>query len=254
MSTRPWSSSAWTSAKHWPTRARLFISPSTWVPTSPSPWTPGVRQWMALWKRRRAPLLRGEMPGEEKNSSARRGKPLQLWRCFPVTIVTTQMFLKRGWGNIKGWSMENPSWTLSYNPLLPPLPRCWESQLVTVMHWLCPQLETQLGSSLAAIVMKTCLQTTSVQLTLVADVRKYSAVSRNWPITKELFTQTYVMYASNSLLTRIPFLHIFGKNIWTIENDIILLKWWPICLLGRRHLQHYSNSMILILYLPMSPK
>ena len=263
MSTYPWSPSAWTSAKHWPARARLFISPSTWVPPSPSPWTPGVRQWRALWKRRRAPLLRGEMPGAEKNFSARRGKPLHLWTqqwnrlllpCFPVTIVTTQTSLKRGWGNIWGWSMENPSWTLSYNPLLLPLPRSWESQLVTVMHWLCPQLETQLGSSLAAIVMKTCLQTTSVQPTLVADVMKSWAVSRNWRITKELFIQTCVMFATSSLLARIPFLHISGKNTWTIENDLILLKWWPICLLGRRHLQHYWNSMILILYLPMSPK
>ena len=115
MSTCPWSPSAWTSAKHWPARARLFISPSTWVPPSPSPWTPGVRQWRALWKRRRAPLLRGEMPGAEKNFSARRGKPLHLWTqqwnrlllpCFPVTIVTTQMFLKRGWGNIWGWKSQ----------------------------------------------------------------------------------------------------------------------------------------------------
>ena len=152
--------------------------------------------------------------------------------CFLVTIVITRTLLKRGWGNIKGWSMEKLSWTISYNPLLPPLPRSWESQIVTVMHWLCPQLETQQGSSLATIVMKTCLQTTSVQLTIVADVMKSWAVSRNWWITKELFIQTCVMYASNSLLTRIPFLHIFGKNTWTIENYLILLKWWPICLLG----------------------
>ena len=216
-----------------PTRARLFISPSTWVPPSPSPWTPGVRQWMALWKRRRAPLLRGEMPGAEKNSSARRGKLLQLWTrqwnrlllpCFPVTIVTTQMFLKRGWGNIWGWSMENPNWTLSYNPLLPPLPRSSENQQVTAMHWLCPLLETQPGSSLATIVIKTCLQTTSVQRTVVADVMKYLVVTKNWPITKELFIQTCVTYASKCLLMKIPFWHTFGKNTWTIDFSLNALS------------------------------
>ena len=233
MSTCPWSPSAWTSAKHWPARVRLFISPSTWVPPSPSPWTPGVRQWRALWIRRRAPLLRGEMPGAEKNFSARRGKPRHLWTqqwnrlllpCFPVTIVTTQMFLKRGWGNIWGWSMENPSWTLSYNPLLPPLPRSSENQQVTAMHWLCPLLETQPGSSLATIVIKTCLQTTSVQRTVVADVMKYLVVTKNWPITKELFIQTCVTYASKCLLMKIPFWHTFGKNTWTIDFSLNALS------------------------------
>ena len=63
--------------------------------------------------------------------SPRGGKPLQLWTpqwkrllfpCFPVTSVTTQTLLKRGWGNTKGWSMENPRWMRSCHPLLcPPL-------------------------------------------------------------------------------------------------------------------------------------
>ena len=50
--TVPWPPSAWTFAKHWPARDSPFTSPSTWAPTSPSPWTPGARQRLHLGRRR----------------------------------------------------------------------------------------------------------------------------------------------------------------------------------------------------------
>ena len=73
---------------------------------------------------------------------SRRGKPLKFPR-FPVTSVTIHMLLKRGWGNTKGWSMENPSWKICCNPLLYPPLRAWERPKASVVPWLCPQLKTQ---------------------------------------------------------------------------------------------------------------
>ena len=43
------------------------------------------------------------------------------------------MLLKRGWGNTKGWSMENPSWKICCNPLLYPSPRAWDSQKASAL-------------------------------------------------------------------------------------------------------------------------
>ena len=102
----PWPPSAWPSAKHWPARARSSTSPFPLVPTSPSPWTPGAREWKARWSRKRqVPQPLGEMPGEEKNLWQRSSKALHLG--FPVvkimlprlpgvTNVSLKQFLKRG--------------------------------------------------------------------------------------------------------------------------------------------------------------
>ena len=95
---------------------------------------------------------------------SRRGKPLKFPR-FPVTSVTIHMLLKRGWGNTKGWSMENPSLKICCNFLLHPLPIAWDSPQATVVPWQCPQLKTQPGLSHATIVMKICRQTTSAKHT-----------------------------------------------------------------------------------------
>ena len=184
-------------------------------------------------KAMKSPVKKKESPSTQRRNARRREEFLSKKRqtsspvdstmeqatasLFPCDHCDYTNVSKRGWGNIWGWSMENPSWTLSYNPLLSPLPRSSENQQVTAMHWLCPLLETQPGSSLATIVIKTCLQTTSVQRTVVADVMKYLVVTKNWPITKELFIQTCVTYASKSLLMKIPFWHTFGKNTWTID-------------------------------------
>ena len=73
------------------------------------------------------------------------------------------MILKRGWGNTKGWSMENPSWKICCNPLLHPPPRAWDSPQAAVVPWLCPQLKTQPGPSHATNVMKIRRRTTSAQ-------------------------------------------------------------------------------------------
>ena len=109
-----------------------------------------------------------------KFHSSRGGKPLQLWTPqwkrllvprFPVTSVTIYMLLKRGSGNTKGWSMENPSLKICCNFLLHPLPIAWDSPQATVVPWQCPQLKTQPGLSHATIVMKICRQTTSAQHT-----------------------------------------------------------------------------------------
>ena len=133
-------SSMCTSAKHWPAKGRNFTSLLPWAHPSPFPWTPGERQqWDLRGRRRRAPQPWGEMPGAEKNSSQRRIKLCQLWstklkrqlsHLLLVNSASTQMSLKRGWGNTEEWSMVNLS---CYHPLLlPHLRACGSPQATAV--------------------------------------------------------------------------------------------------------------------------
>ena len=88
------------------------------VPTSPSPWTPGVRQ-QAQWSRRRqAPQPWGGMQGGERNTSRGRKSlqkwnQLKKWKLFlmlsPVTSVTTNQPLRRDWSSTREWSTKHHS-------------------------------------------------------------------------------------------------------------------------------------------------
>ena len=110
--------SAWIFAKHCPARARPSTSPLPLVPTSPSPWTPGVRQQAQGSRRRQAPPPWGGMLGGERNTS-RGSKTLQQWTLLkkwklflmrsPVTSVTTNQPLRRGWGSTREWSTNHHS-------------------------------------------------------------------------------------------------------------------------------------------------
>ena len=66
MLTPPWPPNAWSSAKHWPARARPSTSPWPSALTSPSPWTPGVRQQAKIWRRRQVLPPLGEMLSGER--------------------------------------------------------------------------------------------------------------------------------------------------------------------------------------------
>ena len=97
---------------------RPSTSPLPLVPTSPSPWTPGVRQ-QAQWSRRRqAPQPWGGMQGGERNTS-RGSKTLHQWTLLKkwklllmrslVTSVTTNQPLRRDWSSTREWSTKHHS-------------------------------------------------------------------------------------------------------------------------------------------------
>ena len=128
--TPPWSPSAWTFAKHWQGRVRPSTSPCPSVPTSPSPWTPGVRKWRrAPEPRSQVPQLCEEMPSGDRTSwkgskTLRQWTTLLSWQLSLLhlfaTCVTTRQPLKRGWRHTRGWSMDLPGW-LHLRLLHPPL-------------------------------------------------------------------------------------------------------------------------------------
>ena len=117
--TLPCFQSAWSSAKHWPARARPSTSLSLLARTSPSPWTPGARKqalWL-WWRRRQAPPLWGEMQ-RGGGSSCKGSKTVHLWnqvkwKLAPmlslVTCASSSQPLKRGWGSTSRWTTDHPS-------------------------------------------------------------------------------------------------------------------------------------------------
>ena len=125
--------------------------------------------------------------------SSRRGKPLKFPR-FPVTSVTIHMLLKRGWGNTKGWSMENPSLKICCNFLLHPLPIAWDSPQATVVPWL------NQGYPMRQLWWRYVAKPHLPNIhTIVVDVMKYSTQKKTLLITNGLFIQTCVTSASDSL-------------------------------------------------------
>ena len=196
----PWSPSAWTSAKHWPARARSSTSHLLLVPLSPSPWTPGAR--FKGPRRRQAPQRSGEMPSVGKSSTKESSKSLQLG--FPlkvmqlplrrqnVTFVNSKQLLKRGLGSTWEWStkQQQQNWL--------PDPRTSGIRENPQHHWIAPLSFSTPGKRTAKTATQHSFLDTSVPThSSVMDVRKNSTVKKIWTTTASEHIPTNAAFVNN---------------------------------------------------------